>query len=229
MHVTQRGHNRDATFLDERDFGTYREILVEASARAHCTVHSYALMSNHVHILVTPSSSLAAARLLQSVGSRFVRYWNKRHSRSGTLWDGRFRSSIVDSDAYLLACCRYIDLNPVRAGMVVSAEQYAWSSHRHLAYGERDAVVKPHGAYLALGSTERERMHAYRQYCQLSGPKTVLDAIRDATRGGSAVGRREFHSALGSRLNRSTQRSTHGGDRRSERWNEIARAGGAIP
>jgi putative transposase len=218
MHVTQRGRNRATVFHDAQDFAQYRAILRDASARARCEIHAYALMTNHVHILLTPANTIGPARLLQSVGSRFVRYWNKRHQRSGTLWDGRFRSSVIDNDRYLLACCRYIDLNPVRAGIVAGPESYEWSSYGRLAHGMNDMLVTPHPSYLALGSTDQTRELVYRDACLLGTPQSAICTIRDALRGGGVAGSEQFHERLERLLKRRTARLTHGGDRKGENW-----------
>ena len=149
IHVTQRGHNHDRTFLDERDFAIYRECLLEASRRYACAIHAYALMSNHIHLLMTPADAGGAADLMRSMGSRFVQYWHRRHRRSGALWGGRFASAIVGDDVYLLRCTRYIDMNPVKAKLVEHPAEYAWSSYRALALGEPDDLLSPHPTYQA--------------------------------------------------------------------------------
>ena len=218
LHITQRGHNRDVTFHDEQDLACYREILLQASLRTSCAIHAYALMSNHVHLLVTPINRLDPSRLMQRIGSRFVRYWNKRHRRTGTLWDGRFRSSVVENDQYFLACCRYIDLNPVRAGIVRAPEAYEWSSHRSLAHGIHDGLLTSHVAYEALAGTEQVRQLAYREYCLQGSPTHAAQLIRSATRGGAVAGSSRFRARIESLLKRPTMRHGHGGDRKSDGW-----------
>jgi putative transposase len=218
LHITQRGHNRETTFRDEHDFARYYEMLLDASRRTSCMIHAYALMTNHVHLLVTPRTRLAAARLLQRTGSQFVAYWNKRHRRSGTLWNGRFKSSVVDTDRYFLACSRYIDLNPVRAGLVERAELYNWSSHRHLAYGVEDALLTSHVAYDAIASTARLRQLAYQEYCMANAPARSLHAIRSATQTGAATGDARFATHIQGLLRHPATRQAHGGDRKSEAW-----------
>lgn len=222
MHVTHRGHNRQATFHDAEDFASYREILHQASRRSACAIHAYVLMSNHVHLLITPTAPRSAANMMQRVGSRFVRYWNKRHHRSGTLWDGRFRSSIVDSDLYFMACCRYIDLNPVRAGISVDAASYIWSSFGRLALGMHDPLITPHGAYNALGVTDDSRQVAYQTYCATDGGNRTENTIRLATRGGAAAGHRQFVAGLELHLRRPAARKPHGGNRRTAEWHRAA-------
>lgn len=225
MHITQRGHNRDVTFHDAHDFACYREILLRASVRASCAIHAYALMTNHVHLLVTPAHRTGPSRFMQSVGSQYVRYWNKRHRRSGTMWDGRFKSSIVDSDDYFLACCRYIDMNPVHARIVDRADAYEWSSHRHLAYGEPDALLTSHDSYERIAGTPELRQAEYITYCGTNSPSDMGRAIRSATRVGAATGERHFLASLERKLQRPATRHVHGGDRRSDvwRWSTVSR------
>ena len=218
MHVIQRGHNRDATFHDAQDFECYREILWQASTRTACAIHAYALMSNHIHLLLTPANLLGASRLMQRAGSQYVRYWNKRHRRSGTLWDGRFKSSIVETDRYFLACCRYIDRNPVQAGIVADAQSYPWSSHRHLAYGLEDRLLTSHPSYEALAETAELRQATYREYCAPERPGNGAQAIRSATRCGAVAGRPHFVVSVERLLQRPAVRQAHGGDRKSDSW-----------
>ena len=131
LHITQRGNDRVRTFHDDRDITHYREILLDSTRTLGCAVHSYVFMPNHVHLLLTPPDPSAPARLMQRVGARYVRYVNTVYGRTGTLWEGRFRSAIVDSDRYVLTCMRYIELNPVRAGLVREPELAKWSSFRY--------------------------------------------------------------------------------------------------
>lgn len=218
MHVTQRGHNRDIVFHDEFDFAKYRELLHRESVRTGCSIHAYALMSNHVHLLLTPTNRLGPSRFMQRVGSQFVRYWNKRHRRSGTLWEGRFWSCIIDDDRYFLQCCRYIDMNPVEAGVVRQADEYEWSSHRHLALGIEDRLVVPHITYLALAPTAELRHRAYSAYCRQETPAPALQEIRSATRAGSAAGGPRFVARIERLLARPVTRLSHGGDRKGSGW-----------
>lgn len=216
IHITQRGHNRERTFLDTHDFACYREILRRASERTSCAIHACALMTNHIHLLVSSDDPRGPSRLMQYVGCRFVPYWNGRHRRSGSLWEGRFKSSIVDTDKYFLACSRYIDLNPVRAGIVSDPDDYAWSSYLHLAIGTRDDLLTRHAAYEALGHTPEHRQAAYAAFCTQS--QTSVSAIRSAVQSGSAMGGHQFIARLETKLTRRATRHGHGGDRRSIRW-----------
>lgn len=215
MHIVQRGNNRTETFCAREDFEYYREVLLHATERTGCLVHSYVLMTNHVHLLLTPSDQGAASRLIQIVGRRYVRYFNARYRRTGTLWEGRFKSSLVDSTSYFLTCSRYIDLNPVRAGMVNAPIEYQWSSYRRLGTGAADRVVTPHALYSALGATPVERQRTYAGLCASELPSRALKSIRVAIRGGSALGLPGFRADLELATQRAVARLPHGGDRRS--------------
>lgn len=162
FHVIVRGNNRQAIFVDEDDRRSFKSILRDACAAHGLTVHAFVLMTNHVHLLATPSSPESLARVMQAVGRQYVRRFNNRHGRTGTLWEGRYRASMIQGDRHLLACQRYVEMNPVRAGMVASPEQYGWSSHRHHLGLAHDPLVSPHSVYWALGNTPFDREAAYR-------------------------------------------------------------------
>jgi putative transposase len=215
MHLVHRGNNRATTFRDRTDFEFYRESLSEASTRAHCAIHAYSLMSNHVHLLLTPEDPNGPARLMQALGSRYVRFANARHARSGTLWEGRYRSSLVGSPRYLLACSRYIDLNPVRAGMTGAPEEYPWSSNRHLAFGVPDGLVTLHPVYRDLGANPQARQATYRALCRCALDADTVDQIRRNTNNGSALGPLRFLAQVAEVIQRPSSRQPHGGDRRS--------------
>lgn len=169
QHIVQRGNNRLPCFHAEIDYIRYLQDLREITKREGCAVHAYVLMTNHVHLLLTPREPGQVSRVMQALGRRYVRYINDRYHRTGTLWEGRYKACLVAGDRYLLHCHRYIELNPVRARMVADPEQYRWSSHRHLAYGVPDPLIAPHDAFLRLSSDASERMTRYRQL--------VLEAI----------------------------------------------------
>jgi len=162
LHITQRGVNRGATFLDEKDYGVYLWALHAAAPRARCAIHAYVLMTNHVHLLLTPSDARGPATLMGLLGAWYVRYFNDRRSRTGPLWEGRYRSRVVTTGSYFFACSRYIELNPVRAGMVDECTAYPWSSFHHNACGQADPVLTPHSLYSALGSDRISRCSTYR-------------------------------------------------------------------
>ena len=184
LHIIQRGNNRCACFRDDEDRQHYLAVLRHASERAGCAIHAYVLMSNHSHLLVTAGEALSPARMMQWLGSKYVRYFNRRYGRTGTLWEGRYRSSQIDSERYFLLCSRYIEMNPVRAGMVSEPAEYRWSSFRRNAGGQLDALVHQHAVYLALGRWSSARCDAYRALFDTPIALPVLDAIRRATNSG---------------------------------------------
>jgi REP-associated tyrosine transposase len=184
LHVVQRGHNRQACFGHETDSLVYLTLLHQLSMKSGCALHAYCLMTNHVHLLLTPNNSDACARLMRNLGQRYVQYFNRRYARSGTLWEGRFHSCLVDSADYVLACHRYIELNPVRAGMVTSAGAYRWSSHNGNSGRVENPLLTAHAEYLALSPHEPARRSAYRRLFDRADDPPFLDAIREATQGG---------------------------------------------
>jgi putative transposase len=203
LHIVQRGHNRQRCFLDDADSGIYLRWLAEALGAAQCELHAYVLMSNHVHLLLTPRSAALVPRLLMSLGRRYVPYFNRRYDRTGTLWESRYRSSLITSDFYLLACHRYIELNPVRAGLAKDPSGYRWSSYGVNAMDRNDALVTPHALYVALGKNTRERCAAYRMLFDVAVRPETLDEIRDSLRTSQPVG----YAPIGRR--RALSNSTH--------------------
>jgi putative transposase len=202
LHLIQRGNNRQAIFFSARDYVRYRDWLGEAARANGCAVHAYVLMTNHVHLLLTPSREHSVPRLMQSLGRRYVHYVNASYRRTGTLWEGRYRASLIDSESYLLACCRYIELNPVRAGLVTHPKDYPWSSYAAQALGRPDPLVTPHPLYLALGLTTGERQQAYRALFRAALGADSIAAIRRATNGGWALGSEGFRRRVAEALGR---------------------------
>lgn len=162
LHIVQRGHNRDACFFSDDDHPAYRRWLGEALKESGCALHAYALMTNHVHLLLTPPQPQDVPKLIISLGRRSVQYINKTYRRTGTLWDSRYKSSLVQEDNYLLLCQRYIELNPVRAGMVDDPAHYRWSSYRANALGQSDMLISPHPLYTAMAVGDESRRENYR-------------------------------------------------------------------
>ena len=195
-HVIQRGNNRQPIVLDEADRKMLYSLWLEESLRHKVAVNAYVLLDNHFHMLLTPPSDEAMSLMMQSVGRTYVRYFNKRHDRSGTLWEGRYKSSLVDSEAYLLTCMAYIDLNPVRAGAADSPEAFNWSSYKHLSGQKIDKLVTPHALYWGLGNTPFAREAAYAEFvaCGLS-LATHKDLTESALKG-RVMGRPEFLKSL---------------------------------
>ncbi|MCF8198706.1 MAG: transposase [Sulfuritalea sp.] len=162
MHLVQRGINREPCFFAEEDYHCYLHWLQKSAADWHCVIHAYVLMTNHVHLLITPQHSDGPAKLMQCLGRRYVQYINRAYQRSGSLWEGRYKSSIVQAETYLFACMRYIELNPVRAGMVSDPAHYRWSSYRHNGLGQTDERLTIHPLYQHLGYNPDERLASYR-------------------------------------------------------------------
>lgn len=166
LHIIQRGNNRQACFFAEEDCIVYLDWLKEYAAKTGCLIHAYMLMTNHIHLLISTEHSESAAALMKALGQRYVQYVNRTYQRSGTLWEGRFKSCLMQEDNYLLSCQRYIELNPVRAGMVAHPAEYRWSSYRANAQGEVDALLQPHSLYEGLGRSAESRQTAYRELLQ---------------------------------------------------------------
>jgi putative transposase len=187
LHVTQRGNNRGQVFFTPRDGALYLEWLAGAADRYGAAVHAYVLMPNHVHLLLTPRAPGAVGKTMQSVGTSFSRYINTTQGRSGTPWEGRYRSCPITSEAYLLACMRYIEMNPVRAGLAVEPGAFRWSSYRRNAQGREDALITPHEIYQSLGADDAARAAAYRALCAEPLGANILADIRNATDWGVAL------------------------------------------
>jgi putative transposase len=188
QHVTQRGTNRSILFVADSDYRFFRDCLRTACVKHGCYVHAYALMTNHVHLLVTPTTALGIARMMQSVCRRYVRRFNEKYERTGTLCQGRYKATLVATEQYFFACHRYIELNPVRAGLVADPRHYAWSSHRANALGANDPLVTPHERYVALGGDVRGRRAAYRALFRAELPDSLIADIRHATQAGWPLG-----------------------------------------
>src|SRR5260221_2509965 len=202
VHVIQRGNNREPVFFCDEDYARYRAWLAEAAARHGCAIHAYVLMTNHVHLLATPRSAESLPRLMQSLGRRYVRHVNAAYRRTGTLWEGRYRAAPIDSEAYFLACCRYIELNPVRAQMAAHPGDYPWSSWRAHALGAVDRLAADHPLYRALGRTAVARQEAYRALFGAALDQSFIADLRAATNGGWALGDERFKRQIAKALRR---------------------------
>ena len=195
-HVIQRGNNRQPIVLDETDRKMLYSLWLEESLRHKVAVNAYVLLDNHFHMLLTPPSDEAMSLMMQSVGRTYVRYFNKRHDRSGTLWEGRYKSSLVDSEAYLLTCMAYIDLNPVRAGAADSPEAFNWSSYKHLSGQKIDKLVTPHALYWGLGNTPFAREAAYAEFVASGLSESIQKDLTESALKGRVVGRPDFLKLL---------------------------------
>lgn len=195
-HVIQRGNNRQAIFAGDDDRRMMLALLEEHARQVRVAVHSYVLMDNHLHLLATPETAEGLPQLMQSVGRRYVRYFNDRQARTGTLWEGRYRSTLIQAERYLLACMVYIDLNPVRAGMVDTPADYGWSSHGHYVGRRVDRLVTPHPLWWSLGNTPFAREAAYAELVRNGLAAGQEQALTDATLRGWALGDAAYVAAL---------------------------------
>ena len=195
-HVRQRGNNRAACFSRDADRVLYLALLEELVEKEGCAIHAYVLMTNHVHLLVTPDRPRAISRLMQRLGQRYVQRFNRVYQRTGTLWEGRFKACVVDSDTYLLRCHRYIELNPVRAGMVTHPGDYPWSSYMANAEGRHSSLLRMHPRVEQLGQDAMARQKAYRRLFQTSLTEVDLLKIRASCSTGVPLGSPEFVDAV---------------------------------
>ena len=202
LHVIQRGNNRQPIFFRRDDYRRLHAWLAEAAAVHDCAVHAYVLMTNHLHLLVTPGSRQSLPRTMQALGRRYVRHVNAASRRTGTLWEGRYRAAPIDSEAYFLACCRYIELNPVRAGIVAHPDDYRWSSYRAHARGAADALVRDHALYRGLGRSAADRRGVFRALFGPTLDPAFLDELRAATNGGWALGDQRYTRHLAAAVGR---------------------------
>jgi putative transposase len=205
-HIIQRGNNRSACFYADEDYQFYLQWLSEYAPLYECQVHAYVLMTNHVHLLLTPQTAGGVGQLMKRLGQRYVQYVNRTYRRSGTLWEGRFRSCLAQDERYVLGCYRYIELNPVRANIVEHPAEYRWSSYRSNAQGEKTDVLLPHSLYTGLGLDLATRQVAYRRLFRSDMDIELVNEIRQSTNGNYALGcdrfKKEVELALGRRVTR---------------------------
>ncbi|HAJ92340.1 MAG TPA: transposase [Gammaproteobacteria bacterium] len=218
QHVIQRGINRDVVFVDEEDYRFYLDSLKQVCQKYRCRLHAYVLMTNHAHLLITPATDDGLGKTLQSLGRRYVQNFNDKYQRTGTLWEGRYKSALIDTERYLLTCYRYIEMNPVRAGMVSTPGEYPWTSYHFNALGTSDSLVSPHPLYLRLGGAADERYSAYRALFHHHVGTDVLDKIRNMTNTEWIIGNDRFAGRVAQLLGRQTRPRARGGDRKSEKF-----------
>ncbi len=197
VHVIQRGNNRQVCFVSDEDHAAYAGWLQEYSKKYNVEVHAWVMMTNHVHLLCTPRQEGGVSRMMQSLGRRYVQYFNFEYHRSGTLWEGRFKSCLVQSDRYLLELYKYIELNPVRTGIVASPGEYRWSSYQINGMGKSSDLCTPHQEYLSLGISIPERLENYRELFTHHIEGELLEEIRRDTHKGMAVGNDRFKEEIG--------------------------------
>ncbi len=210
VHIIQRGNNRQVCFVSEEDYGVYAGWLNEYSKRYKVDVHAWVMMTNHVHLLCTPRQVGSLSLMMQSLGRRYVRYFNSEYQRSGTLWEGRYKSCLVQEDRYLLELYRYIELNPVRAKIVTGPAEYRWSSYHINALGKASDLCKPHPEYLALGPEPRKRRENYRILFARYFDGKLLEEIRANTNKGLAFGNDRFKKEIETLTGRRVQAKKRG-------------------
>lgn len=222
QHIIQRGNNRQATFFVDDDYAVYLDKLYEYAEKYKVAVHAFVLMTNHVHLLMTPTDEKGVSRLMQSLGRYYVRYINGTYNRSGTLWQGRYKSTLVDEEGYLLTVMRYIELNPVRANMVNLPKDYPWSSYQKNAFGKDIKLITPHPIYESLGADDKLRRKSYRQLFRDQIPDMTLKEIRNNTNKGWVLGNDHFKEEIEKITGRRTTPKARGGDRKSKEFKEKA-------
>ena len=209
-HVIQRGNNRQAIFRSDADRERLMQLLGEYARKHRVAINAYVLMDNHFHLLLTPDTEDGVPLMMQAVGRRYVRYFNDLHQRTGTLWEGRYRSTLIQDERYLVACMVYLDLNPVRAGMVVEPREHPWSSHRHFIGQTQDRRITPHPLYWSLGNTPFAREAAYTEMVRAGVDVPSERAITDATLQGWALGDEGFKDELQKRTPRRISQARRG-------------------
>jgi putative transposase len=201
-HIIQRGNNRQAIFAEAADYEQLLAILDENARKFKVAIHAYVLMSNHFHILATPDTSEGIPQMMQAVGRTYVRRYNQKHGRTGTLWEGRYKSTIIQAERYLLACMVYIDLNPVRAGLTAAPRDYPWSSHGHYLGLRSDRLITPHALYWAMGNTPFARDAAYAELVASGIPAKCTEELSESAMRGWALGEPDYVADLQRRTER---------------------------
>lgn len=218
QHVIVRGNNRSDIFCADADYSFYLEKLQLACDTHGCDIHAYVLMTNHVHLLLTPHGEQSLSKTMQMLGRYYVQYYNYCYKRTGTLWEGRYKATLIDTQTYLLTCMRYIELNPVRAGMVSHPSEYPWSSYKYNALGQSNDLLTPYLEYRRLGGTDQARQAAYRQLFKSRIPEESLTEIREATNKAWVLGSDRFKLRIQLQLDRRVEPKAKGGDRKSEQF-----------
>lgn len=213
-----RGNNRQNIFESDEDMGRIKEDIKISLSKSGCCLHAYVIMTNHLHLLITPQSKVQLAAFMQSVANRYVRYFNAQHQRTGTIWEGRFKSCLVDSDHYLFALYKYIEMNPVKAGMVEDIAEYRWSSYLHNALGKVDSLITGHERYQALGTSPKQCSESYLNMFEQLNTLAQDACITQSTLRGEVYGSESFHQKISALISRTTKLTSHGGDRKSEAY-----------
>ena len=217
LHIMHRGNNRQDIFETEEDMLRIKDDIKESLLKSKCKLHAYVIMTNHLHLLLTPSDKEQLAIFMQSMANRYVRYFNAKHNRTGTIWEGRFKSCLIDSESYLFTLYKYIEMNPLKAKMVKNIKNYKWSSYPHNALGIVDELVTEHLQYKRLGKEVDSRCKHYKSLFDELDSEHDKE-ITEATRRGSVYGKQKFHKKIGKLISRPTRLVAHGGDRKSEEY-----------
>lgn len=221
LHIMHRGNNRQDIFESKKDMNRIKEDIAEGLTKTGCRLHAYVIMTNHLHLLITPTDKKQLSKFMQAMANRYVRYFNASRHRTGTIWEGRFKSCLIDSENYLFALYRYIEMNPVKANMVEKPDDYPSSSYRHHALGEKDDLITEHQLYQDLGANSGQRAKSYKGiFAVQNSPEQDLQ-ITEATMRGEVYGSREIHAKVGRLISRSTKLIAHGGDRKSKNYRAI--------
>lgn len=214
QHVLARGIDRQAVFFQEQDYTLYLQALREAAINNRCRVHAYVLMTNHVHLLATPEQERSLPLMMQAMGRTYVQRINARYQRTGTLWEGRYKASPVQTNHYLLACQRYIELNPVRAGIVSAPGEYPYSSYSHHALGKQNPLLRSHAIYLGLHQDPPARQRAYRALFRDILSEELLSRLRDNTNSCTVIGNDRFKDQIAAMLGRAVSSGKRGRPKR---------------
>ena len=217
QHVIARGVDRQPTFFSIEDFALFKMALLKNAERYGAAIHAYVLMTNHVHLLMTPEEKRSIPQILQGLGRDFVQRLNRKYERCGTLWQSRYKSSLVQDDLYLLTCQRYIELNPVRAGLVSNPAHYRHSSYRYNALGHDDPVISPHPVYLALGESDSSRYRQYQSLFESELDSELIDDIRSTTNACRVLGNETFKDQIESMLQRRVRPAKTGRPRKHQK------------
>ncbi len=209
-HVIQRGNNRQPIFLQLADYATWLRLAAECARQFDVAIHAYVLMENHFHLLATPESAEGLPKMMQALGRRYVRYFNDQHARTGTLWEGRYRSTVIQAEQYLLPCMTTMDLNPVRAGLVSVPQDYPWSSYSHYVGQRVDKLVTVHPIVWAMGNTPFSREAAYADLVKRGVGDGSQLALTEATLGGWALGDARFVAELQKKIPRRVTKGSPG-------------------
>ncbi len=222
LHIMHRGNNRQDIFESEEDMIRIKEDIAHALSKSDCSLHAYVIMSNHLHLLITPADKVQLSKFMQTLANRYVRYYNATRNRTGTIWEGRFKSCLIDSENYLFTLYRYIEMNPVKANMVENIADYPWSSYQHNALGEKNSLITEHPLYQDLGKSTELRAKNYQKIFNTLNNSDQEQQITEATMRGEVFGSSGFHHKIRQLISRTTRLTTHGGDRKSESYRNQA-------